>query len=192
MKGRRHLTRNIAVWLKGVAVAALVASASAPTALAEGGGSFDGIVPPAGLPALPPGFGGIGPVVSGSVEYSAIPKKARRFLERHCNGQAVTRCEKEFASGNFLLSLGDGIDMTFNPKGELVAISAPDHYSLSPWLLKAVVPGKLFKLLDAKGFKSAVEAVKHSAEGYSMEVADPVFNHLNYSPKGEFTMSVNP
>lgn len=193
MKGKK----NVSVWLKGVVAGLAFAAAGVPVVVAaeaqagETVGTYEGVMPRAGIPALPPGFEGIGPVVSGSVDYSALPGKARKFLEKNCNGHAVTRCDKEFSSGNFLIGLGDGINMTFSPKGELVAIEAPANYSLSPTLLKAVVPGKLYKSLTENGFKSRVESVNHNSEGYELNVADAVFDHLNYSSKGVLTMTVN-
>lgn len=143
------------------------------------------------VPDVPPGFAGVGPVVSGSVDYDAIPSKARKFLQKHCDGHAVVSCQKEYTSGDFSLELADGIKMVFDSKGNLVDIEAPENYSLSPSLLKAVVPGKLYNLLDHNGFKSSVESVSHDGKGYRMEVSDPVFNQICYDPSGVLTLIVD-
>lgn len=149
------------------------------------------IAPRAVVPDVPPGYTGVGPVVAGSVDYSSIPSKARKFLEKHCDGHAVVRCQKEYTSGDFELELADGIEMEFDSKGNIVEIEAPDNYSLSPALLKAVVPGKLYNLLDHNGFKSCVEAVHHDNKGYRLDVADPVFDQVCYDPSGVLTLIVD-
>lgn len=152
---------------------------------------YEYIAPRTGVPELPPGYSGVGPVVSGSVDYSSIPSKARKFLQKHCDGHAVVKCDKQFTSGDFEIALADGIEMEFDAKGNLMDISAPDNYSLSPALLKAVVPGKLYNLLDHNGFKSCVEAVHHDKAGYRLEVADPVFDQVCYDPSGVLTLIVD-
>lgn len=150
------------------------------------------IAPRATVPEAPEGFTGLGPVISGSVEYSSIPSKARKFLQKHCDGHAVVKCEKQFTSGDFEIELADGIEMEFDGKGNLLEIEAPDNYSLSPVLLKAVVPGKLYHMLDHNGFKECVEAVHHDAKGgYRLEVADPVFEQVCYDSTGVLTLIVD-
>lgn len=149
------------------------------------------VTPGSAVPDLPPGFTGVGPVVSGSVDFDAIPSKARKFLQKHCDGHAVVSCRKEFTSGAYGIELADGITMEFDAKGNLIDIQAPDNYSLSPALLKAVVPGKLFNLLDHNGFKSSVEAVHHDNKSYRLEVSDPVFNQICYDPSGVLTLIVD-
>ena len=153
--------------------------------------TYEYIAPRTSLPDVPPGYAGVGPVVSGSVDYASLPSKARKFLQKHCDGHALTRCEKEFTSGDFKLTLADGINMEFDTKGRLVGIEAPDSYSLAPVLLKAVVPGKLYHLLDHNGFKSCVEAVHHDSNGYRLEIADPIFNQVCYDPSGVLTLIVD-
>ncbi|MBD5225008.1 MAG: hypothetical protein HDS68_03445 [Bacteroidales bacterium] len=152
---------------------------------------YEYIAPRTAVPELPEGFTGIGPVVSGSVDYSKIPSKARKFLQKHCDGHAVVKCEKEYTSGDFEIALADGIEMEFDAKGNIVDITAPDNYSLAPALLKAVVPGKLYNLLDHNGFKSCVEAVHHDSAGYRLDVADPVFDQVCYDSTGVLTLIVD-
>ncbi len=153
--------------------------------------SYEHAAPRAGVTAPPAGFLGVGPVVSGSVDYSSLPSKARKFLQKHCDGHAVVRCEKEFTSGDFKIARADGIEMQFDSKGRLTDITAPRNYSLAPVLLKAVVPGKLYHLLDHNGFKSSVEGVHHDSEGYRLDVADPVFHQVCYDPSGVLTLIVD-
>jgi len=73
--------------------------------------TYEYIAPRTGMSEIPPGFSGVGPVISGSVDYSSLPSKARKFLQKHCDGHAVVKCEKEFTSGDFKITLADGIDM---------------------------------------------------------------------------------
>ncbi len=149
------------------------------------------IAPRTAVPDVPPGYTGVGPVISGSVDFYKIPSKARKFLQKHCDGHAVVQCDKEYASGEITVGLADGIDMVFDAKGNLIDITAPANYSLAPALLKAVVPGKLYNLLDHNGFKSSVEAVHHDKTGYNLEIADPVFDRVCYGPSGVLTLVVD-
>lgn len=144
-----------------------------------------------GLPEVPAGFTGIGPVVSGSVDYEALPSKARKFLEKHCDGHAVVKCEKEFTSGEFDIQLADGIEFEFDSKGNVIETEAPEGYSLSLPLLKAVVPGKLYNLLIHNGFQECVEAVHRDRSGYRITVSDPVFKAVTFDPSGVLTLVVN-
>lgn len=153
--------------------------------------TYECIAPRTSLPEVPPGFTGVGPVVSGSIDFSKIPDKARKFLQKHCDGHAVVKCEKEYASGDYSIALADGLEMEFDAKGNLVDITAPANYSLAPALLKAVVPGKRYNLLDHNGFKSSVEGVHHDKTGYSLQVADPVFDQVRYDPSGVLTLIVD-
>jgi len=153
--------------------------------------TYEYIAPQTSLPEIPPGFSGVGPVVSGSVDFSKIPSNARKFLQKHCDGHAVVKCDKTYSTGDFSLALADGIEMEFDAKGNLTEISAPENYSLAPTLLKAVIPGKLYKLLDHNGFKACVEGVCHDKSGYSLRVADPVFDQVRYDPSGVLTLIVD-
>ena len=104
----------------------------------------------------------------------------------------MVRCEKNYISGTFSLSLADGIDMEFDAKGNLTSISAPANYSLSPTLLKAIVPGKLYNLLVHNGFKSSIESVSRSKNGYRLYTADPVFEEVCYDSSGVLTPDCGP
>lgn len=137
------------------------------------------------------GFTGVGPVVSGSVDYEALPSKARKFLQKHCDGHAVVKCQREFSSGEFDIQLADGIEFEFDNKGNVIDTEAPEGYSLSSPLLKAIVPGKLYQLLKHNGFDQSVEAVHHDRSGYRIEVSDPVFKAVSYDPSGVLTLVVN-
>ena len=147
--------------------------------------------PHAQLPGIPAGFTGVGPAVSGTVSYEALPPKARKFLERHCNGHAVVKCEKTFTSGEFTIQLADGIMFDFDSKGNVIETEAPNGYSLSSPLLKAVVPGKLYRLLIHNGFEQSVEAVRRDRSGYRINVSDPVFKTVAFDPSGVLTLVVN-
>lgn len=144
-----------------------------------------------GLPDIPGGYTGIGPVVSGSVDYQALPSKARKFLEKHCDGHAVVKCNKEYTSGEYDIQLADGLEFEFDAKGNVIETEAPDGYSLSQPLLKAVVPGKLFNLLIHNGFQQSVEAVHRDRSGYRIDVSDPVFKAVTFDPSGVLTLVVN-
>lgn len=144
-----------------------------------------------GLPEIPAGYTGVGPVVSGSVDYQALPSKARKFLEKHCDGHAVVKCNKEYTSGEYDIQLADGLEFEFDAKGNVIETEAPDGYSISQPLLKAVVPGKLYNLLIHNGFQQSVEAVHRNRSGYRVDVSDPVFKAVTFDPSGVLTLVVN-
>jgi len=130
-----------------------------------------------------------GSAVSGNVDYSKLPSKARKFLERYCDGHAVVQCEKVYEQGCFNLRLADGIRMSFDSKGGIMSISAPDNYSLSPYLLKAVLPGKLYNLLENNGFRESVEAVREEEHRYyRLAIADPVIHEICFDRSGILTL----
>ena len=134
-------------------------------------------------------FAGVGPAVAGSVDYSKLPSKARKFLERYCDGHAIVRCDKTYASSTYTVGLANGILMTFDSKGAITDITAPENYSLSPYLLKAVVPGKLYNLLEHNGFRDSVEGVHEmERDGYRLEICDPVFNEICFDKSGILTV----
>lgn len=144
-----------------------------------------------GMPDLPGGFTAVGPVVSGSVDYKALPSKARKFLEKNCDGHAVVKCNKTYTSGEYDIQLADGLEFEFDAKGNVIDTEAPEGYSLSQPLLKAVVPGKLYNLLIHNGFQKSVEAVHRDRSGYHIDVSDPVFKAVTFDPSGVLTLVVN-
>lgn len=191
MKKKGFFGKAIGCALVTLALGSWSFSASSENTHESANRAVEYFAPRSAVPDVPPGFTGVGPVVSGSVDFDAIPNKARKFLQKHCDGHAVVSCQKVYTSGDFTLELADGIKMEFDSKGNLIDIEAPENYSLSPTLLKAVVPGKLFNLLDHNGFKSCVEAVHHDSKGYRLEVADPVFDQVCYDPSGVLTLIVD-
>ena len=46
---------------------------------ATGQTRYEYLAPRTSLPDVPPGYAGVGPVVSGGVDYEALPSKARKF-----------------------------------------------------------------------------------------------------------------
>ncbi len=149
----------------------------------------DNIIAPVEGAAGAVAFAGVGPAVAGSVDYSKLPSKARKFLERYCDGHAIVRCDKTYASSTYTVGLANGILMTFDSKGAITDITAPENYSLSPYLLKAVVPGKLYNLLEHNGFRDSVEGVHEmERDGYRLEICDPVFNEICFDKSGILTV----
>lgn len=146
---------------------------------------------PQQMAAFQPGFTGVGPVVSGSVDYKALPNKARKFLEKYCDGHAVVKCEKKFTSGEYDVTLADGIEFEFDHKGNVIETEAPEGDSLALPLLKAVIPGKLYNLLIHNGFQNSVEGVHRNRSGYTIDVSDPVFKAVTFEPSGVLTLVVN-
>lgn len=142
-------------------------------------------------PDIQDDFTGISTVVSNAVEYGMLPSRARKFLEKHCDGHAVIKCEKILTSGGFRLQLADGIEFDFDSKGNVIDTEAPEGYSLSSPLLKAILPGKLYHLLIHNGFGESVEAVHRDRSGYRIDVSDPIFRTVSFDPSGILTLVVN-
>lgn len=164
---------------------------SAKTETSGNAGAAKSIVPPASEDPFQHQFTGVGPVVSGSVDYKALPGKARKFLEKYCDGHAIVKCEKKFTSGEYDITLADGIEFVFDPKGNVIDTEAPEGYSLSLPLLKAIVPGKLYNLLIHNGFQNSVEGVHRNRSGCTIDVSDPVFKAVTFEPSGVLTLVVN-
>ncbi|MBD5353813.1 MAG: hypothetical protein HDR85_02750 [Bacteroides sp.] len=101
-----------------------------------------------------------GIVLSGSANYSQLPKKAQAFIEKHFKGVGLRACEKYFAKGKYEVELNNGIDLEFNTKGELTEIDAPDNTLLPVAVVKEVMPRKAYERLEKDGLTGAVESIE--------------------------------
>lgn len=117
-----------------------------------------------------------GIAMSGSANYSQLPKKAQAFIEKHFKGVGVRTCEKYFAKGKYEVELVNGIDLEFNTKGELTEIDAPDNTLLPVAVVKDIMPRKAFERLEKDGLTGAVESIKlNRGKVYEVElnITDP-------------------
>ena len=60
-------------------------------------------------PQINNGMPGI--VMAGSQNYNKIPEKARKFVDKHFKGTAVSKCEQYFAKGQYEVELASGGDI---------------------------------------------------------------------------------
>ena len=81
-------------------------------------------------PQINNGMPGI--VMAGSQNYNKIPEKARKFVDKHFKGTAVSKCEQYFAKGKYEVELANGVDIDFN------RMDMPTKWS--PWSSARVVP----------------------------------------------------
>lgn len=117
-----------------------------------------------------PYVGGPGIAMAGSQNYSALPKEARNFIEKHFKGQKVTKCEQYFAKNKYEVELSNGIDIEFDNKGKVIEIDAPDNQCLSPQVVKSVLHGSAYKRLERDGMLGNVESVEFDKRGKLVEV----------------------
>lgn len=115
-------------------------------------------------------YGGPGIAMAGSQNYSALPKAAKSFIEKHFKGQNVAKCEQYFAKHKYEVELTDGTDIEFDNNGKVVEIDAADGRCLSPAVVKAVVHGNAYKRLEKDGMTANVESVEYDNRGRVVEV----------------------
>ncbi len=111
-----------------------------------------------------------GIVMSGSSNYSSLPKDARYFIDKHFKGVGVSKCEQYFAKGIYEVELANGVDIEFNTKGKVMEIDAPDNALLPVALVKDLLPGKAFKRLQDAGLTARVESIEFDKRGKAVEV----------------------
>ena len=116
--------------------------------------------------------GGVGPAISGSVEYTQIPLQSRKFIDR------------EFASGKVQVELSDGSEIEFNSKGEWTEIDAPDDEVFIVELLSKLIPDRARRELRRRKVDTKVETVKRSATGYTIELRGEKIDEYLFSSDG--------
>lgn len=130
--------------------------------------------------------GGVGPAISGSVEYTQIPLEARKFIDRHFKGLTVTEAEREFADGTYDIELSDGTDIEFNSKGEWTEVDAPEGRLLSDKLLRHLLPDRARRDLGRYKVYDKVEAVKRTSSGYTVELRGMKVDEYLFDHSGRF------
>ena len=128
--------------------------------------------------------GGVGPAISGSVEYTQIPLQSRKFIDREFKGLTVIRAEREFATGKVEVELSDGSEIEFNSKGEWTEIDAPDDEVFIVELLSKLIPDRARRELRRRKVDTKVETVKRSATGYTIELRGEKIDEYLFSSDG--------
>lgn len=117
---------------------------------------------------------GVGPAISGSIEYTQIPLEARKFIDKHFRGLTVAACEKEFASGETEITMSDGTEIDFDAKGRWIEIDAPDGMAFDESLLRRFIPDRAYRELRHRKLAGNAESVKREKTGYEVELAGGV------------------
>ena len=110
-----------------------------------------------------------GIVMAGSQNYNKIPEKARKFVDKHFKGTAVSKCEQYFAKGKYEVELANGVDIDFNRKGEVLEIDAPDNAYLAQSVVKDLLHHGAYNRLVKDGYANKVEAIEFR-KGRAVEV----------------------
>lgn len=118
-------------------------------------------------PQINNGMPGI--VMAGSQNYNKIPEKARKFVDKHFKGTAVSKCEQYFAKGQYEVELANGVDIDFNRKGEVLEIDAPDNTSLAQSVVKDLLHHGAYNRLVKDGYANKVESIEFR-KGRAVEV----------------------
>lgn len=104
-----------------------------------------------------------GMAMSGSQNYGKIPKKARKFVDKHFKGFSVVKCENYFSTGKYEVyevELSDGTDIDFDGKGNVLEIEAGDNSYLATTIVKDLLHRKAYFLLDRRGVIGKVESIE--------------------------------
>lgn len=120
-----------------------------------------------GAPQVNNGMPGI--VMAGSQNYSKLPEKARKFIEKHFKNATVSKCEQYFAKGTYEVELSDGLDIEFNNKGQVIEIDAPDNAYLNATVVKELLHRGSYDRLAKDGLQDKVESIEFR-KGRAVEV----------------------
>lgn len=123
-------------------------------------------------PALP---SGVGPAMSGSADFDALPRNAQTFIHDLFPETAVAKVENDFADREYEVTMTDGSEVTFNYDGQWLQIEAPDGATLPSSSLTAIMPEDVVlttlgsDTLRNGGVIDYVEEVTLTPEGYLVE-----------------------
>lgn len=136
------------------------------------------------------GFQSVGPVVSGSVDVSSLPDKAREFIRKHFRELEVVKCSEDYADRSYEVALSDGTDIEFDSKGEWTEVDAGDSRLLSKDMVRHLLPDRAYRELEHRSVIHKVETVKRGQKGYKVELRDVDLDDYRFSTDGKL-LSVN-
>ena len=110
-----------------------------------------------------------GIVMAGSQNYSKVPEKARKFVDKHFKGIGVSKCEQYFAKGKYEVELANGTDIEFSNRGDVLEIDAPDNSYLAPAVVKELLHHGAYSHLEKRGLVGKVESIEFR-KGKAVEV----------------------
>lgn len=128
---------------------------------------------------------GVGPVIAGSIEASALPDSARKFINEHFAGVPIVKCQKEFSSSEYDVEFSDGVEIEFNAKGDWIEIESGNFSTLKPLIIKAVIPATAYLWLEEQKVTNLVESIKHGKSGYKVELEGVEFDDYRFNETGK-------
>lgn len=129
-------------------------------------------------------YRGVGPAVAGSVDISKLPDRARKFITKHVEG-TVVKCEKEFMSGEYDVKMSTGVEIEFDKRGKVIEVDAPGNSVLPAELVKAIVPGKLYRELSDRNMQGMVESIEHKNKTYDIDFQDNRYDEGLFTEEGQ-------
>lgn len=137
------------------------------------------------VPDAPVYYGGVGPVIAGSVDMTQVPKGAHDFLKKHFKEYPVTMCEKEFDDNTYEVELSNGIDIEFDSRGEWMEVEAGRSRVLPQNIVKKLVPDRAYKELLGRNVATQVESVKRYRDGYKVELKNAKYDDYRFAHDGK-------
>lgn len=129
-------------------------------------------------------YEGVGPVVAGSVSTANLPKNANKYINRYFSDQNVIEVEKEFLDNEYDVKLSSGIELTFNKRGHIIEIDAPDNLALNEKTVRSLLPGNAYEYLYKNKYSSNIETVKKTRQGYEVDLNDSVDTEIFFAKDG--------
>ncbi len=114
--------------------------------------------------------GGVGPVISGSVDSAQLPEAAKTFIKKHYPNRTIDEVDKVFISGDYEVELSDGTELEFNSKGKVIEVEAPRHAVVEPVVIEEIITPKAYKELENREFTGNVESVKTTSKHQKVEL----------------------
>lgn len=121
--------------------------------------------------------GGVGPVMSGSTEFSSLPQDAQAFIRNLFPDTAVAKVENDFADRQYEVDMSNGYEVTFDYDGNWLQVEAPEGAMLPSSTLTAIMPETVVlttlgsdALLNG-GVTDVIDEITVTPEGYMVEYA---------------------
>lgn len=130
-------------------------------------------------------YEGVGPVMSGSIEFKQMPKEAQDFVNKYFRDKTINRCEMEFDDRTYEVSLADRTDIEFDYKGRWTEVDAGGNRVLPFDLVKKLIPRDAAKEVERLKLTTRVETVKRSVAGYKVEFRGTEIDDIRFDPHGK-------
>lgn len=120
-----------------------------------------------------------------SVDDTALPTKAKKFIKNNFKFQRIAECQQETPSGNYEVTLGDGKEIEFDHNGNWIEVSAPDDMLLPRQVVERLLPRKAYKVVADDGYASQIDNVSRLKNGhYAVEVDEVLYDEIEFDVDG--------